>query len=116
MDSDFYLGFIRLHVLFHASHEPIFGLGILRELERHGYDLSPGTLYPLLHRMEKRGLLTSRRELVGGRLRRVYLITETGTETLYKAREKVRELFGELFDNPDRRLPPRPERGPEEDA
>ncbi|MEW6348087.1 MAG: PadR family transcriptional regulator [Thermodesulfobacteriota bacterium] len=100
MDNDLFLGFIRLHILFHASHEPIFGLGILRELERHGYTLSPGTLYPLLHRMEKKGLLRSERELVGGKVRRAYMITESGKQTLAEAREKVRELFGELFEQP----------------
>ena len=62
MENEFFAGFIRLHILYHAYEEPIFGLGILRELRRHGYELSPGTLYPLLHRMEERGLLKSEKE------------------------------------------------------
>jgi DNA-binding PadR family transcriptional regulator len=95
--NEFCVGFIRLHILHHASEEPIFGLGILRELQRHGYELSPGTLYPMLHRMEHRGLLRSEKELVAGKIRRLYRITESGRETLCEAREKVRELFGELF-------------------
>jgi len=97
MENEFFAGFIRLHILYHAAEEPIFGLGILRELQRHGYDLSPGTLYPLLHRMESRGLLRSEKELETGKIRRLYRITEMGRETLSEAREKVRELFGELF-------------------
>ncbi|MEW6532355.1 MAG: PadR family transcriptional regulator [Thermodesulfobacteriota bacterium] len=97
MQNEFFHGFIRLHILYHASEESIFGLGILRELRRHGYELSPGTLYPLLHRMEKHGLLESRKELVAGKVRRVYVITKSGLSTLHEAREKVRELFGELF-------------------
>jgi DNA-binding PadR family transcriptional regulator len=97
MQNEFFAGFIRLHVLYHASQEPIFGLGILRELQRHGYELSPGTLYPLLHRMEERGLLQSETELVDGKIRRVYRITPLGRQTFSDAREKVQELFGELF-------------------
>lgn len=108
MENEFFAGFIRLHILYHAYEEPIFGLGILRELRRHGYELSPGTLYPLLHRMELRGLLKSEKELVTGKIRRLYRITDLGCETLREAREKVRELFGELFSqeslfSPDRR-------------
>jgi PadR family transcriptional regulator, regulatory protein PadR len=106
MDNEFFAGFIRLHILYHASEEPIFGLGILRELRRHGYELSPGTLYPLLHRMEQRGLLTSEKALAAGKVRRLYRITGSGRETLVEAREKVRELFGELFSQ-DSIFPPK---------
>ncbi len=97
MESEFFIGFIRLHILYHASHEPIFGLGILRELGKHGYELSPGTLYPLLHRMEKKGLLRSEKHLVAGKIRRVYVITDAGRATLSEARDNIRELFGDLF-------------------
>lgn len=97
IENEFFSGFIRLHVLYHAAQEPIFGLGILDELGRHGYRLSPGTLYPILHRMEERGLLKSEKQLVAGRFRRVYRITESGRRTLSGAKDKVRELFGELF-------------------
>jgi PadR family transcriptional regulator PadR len=55
-DRDLYSGLIRLHVLHHASQEPIFGLGMLEELGRHGYRISPGTLYPILHGLEKGAL------------------------------------------------------------
>ena len=56
-DQELYSGLIRLHVLYHATREPVFGLGMIRELRRHGYRIGPGTLYPLLHRMEQRGCL-----------------------------------------------------------
>ena len=52
MLRDFFLGFIRIHVLHHAGQEPIYGVAMIAELARHGYDLSPGTLYPLLHNLE----------------------------------------------------------------
>jgi DNA-binding PadR family transcriptional regulator len=57
-DRDLYSGLIRLHLLHHAVKEPIFGLGMAEELARHGYRISPGTLSPLLHSLEKKGYLT----------------------------------------------------------
>jgi len=93
-----YSGFIQLHILYHAGEGPIFGLEIIEELGRHGYKLSPGTLYPMLHRMERRGYLRSGTEESSGHLRRVYRITSKGRKSLKQAKEKVRELFGELFD------------------
>lgn len=98
MDREFYTGFIRLHILYHAKKEPFYGLWIIKELHRHGYDLSPGTLYPILHRMEKRGYLQSHKELVDGKIRRVYAITSDGETLLENAMGKVRELFSELFE------------------
>ena len=96
-DQELYGGLVRLHVLYHADKEVIFGLGIIEELRRHGYQLSAGTLYPMLHSMEKAGYLRSRMRIVDGRMRRNYLITAKGRAALSSAKEKVRELFGELF-------------------
>lgn len=98
MDKELYSGLIRLHILHHANEEKIFGLGIIRELARHGYDLSPGTLYPILHRMEEKGYLTSEQEPVAGKIRRVYGITADGEKALREAKTKVKELFSELFE------------------
>ena len=97
-DKDLYGGLIRLHVLHHAEQDPIFGLWIIEELREHGYRLSPGTVYPMLHGMEKKGYLTSSEERAGKRIRRVYRITPAGRAALQDAKEKVRELFGELFE------------------
>jgi DNA-binding PadR family transcriptional regulator len=91
-------GLIRLHILHHACHEPIFGLGIMEELARHGYKLSAGTLYPILHGLETAGYLTSQEEQVGGRKRRVYAATKSGKKALVQAKAQVRELFLELFE------------------
>jgi DNA-binding PadR family transcriptional regulator len=97
-DKDLYSGLIRLHILHHANEEPIFGLGIIEELQRHGYRLSAGTLYPMLHGMERKGYLVSREQQVAGRIRRVYTITRAGAAVLKDAKQKVSELFGELFE------------------
>jgi PadR family transcriptional regulator len=93
-----YSGLIRLHVLHHACRGPVFGLGMIEELSRHGYRLSPGTLYPLLAGLEAQGLLRSTTRSSGGRLRRVYRATPAGRKALRVARRRVSELFGELFE------------------
>lgn len=97
--QDLYSGLIRLHVLHHACEEPIFGSGMIEELERHGYRIGPGTLYPLLHGMENRGLLRSKTEQRGKTKRRFYGATPAGRKALRLAKERVRELFGELFEH-----------------
>lgn len=98
-DKDLYAGLIRLHVLFHASEGPIFGLGMIEELGRHGYRLSAGTLYPLLHGLESKGYLRSKISRTGERRRRrLYSITPAGRRAFAAARVKVRELFGEIFE------------------
>lgn len=98
-DNDLYGGLIRLHVLHHAAEEPIFGLGIIEELRHHGYQISAGTLYPMLHGLEKKGYLSSRSERAGRSARRVYEITPAGQVALAAAKVKVKELFGELFED-----------------
>src|SRR5262250_1311077 len=98
-DKDLYSGLIRLHVLHHACEEPIFGLGIIEELARHGYKLSPGTLYPLLHGLERKGYLRSYQKSAERRARRIYRATPAGRKALEAAKIKVRELVGELFDD-----------------
>jgi DNA-binding PadR family transcriptional regulator len=102
LDKTLYSGLIRLHVLHHAVHESVFGLGIIEELARHGYKLSPGTMYPILHGMEKAGILKSREEWLNGHRRLVYRATPAGRKALRHAKEKVKELFGELFEEEHR--------------
>ncbi|MGZ8530060.1 MAG: PadR family transcriptional regulator [Candidatus Binatia bacterium] len=98
-DQDLYGGLIRLHILHHASKEPVFGLWFIEELGRHGYKLSPGTLYPLLHGLERMGYLRSSNERSGKSSRRMYQATLLGRKALAVARQKVSELFGELLED-----------------
>jgi PadR family transcriptional regulator PadR len=98
-DPDFYRSLIRLHILHHASKGPVFGLWFIEELARHGYKLSPGTLYPLLHGLERKGYLRSTSERSGKSSRRVYRATPLGRKILAAARSKVGELFGELLED-----------------
>jgi len=98
-DRDLYSGLIRLHILHHAVEGPIFGLAMAEELQRHGYRISAGTLYPLLHRLEKKGYIRSSQQRNGKSLRKVYRATPLGRSALKAAKVKVRELFGELMEN-----------------
>src|SRR5215471_8263740 len=97
-ERDLYGGLIRLHILHHASRGAVFGLWFIEELAQHGYKLSPGTLYPLLHGLEQKGYLRSARERSGKSVRRMYRATPLGRKVLAAAREKVSELFGELLE------------------
>lgn len=98
MLKDFFLGFIKIHILYHASKEPVYGIWIQQELSRHGYQLSPGTLYPTLHRLEEDSYLERRSKVVAGRVRHYYTITEKGKDALNEARDKIRELVTEVIE------------------
>ena len=93
---EFFLGFVRIHILHHAAEEGVYGLGMIEELARHGYRLSPGTMYPLLHSMERTGYLAREERYVGGRPRKYYTITARGQEVLAEAQRKIAELTGEV--------------------
>jgi PadR family transcriptional regulator PadR len=98
---DVFLAFVRVHVLHHAAKERIFGVEMMEELSRHGYDVGAGTLYPLLHQLEKVGYLTSHPEVVGGKQRKYYRVTPEGAAALDAAKGKLRELVSEvLHDRP----------------
>jgi len=97
-DTEIFSGLIRIHVLHHACVEGVFGLGMINELRRHGYKVGPGTMYPLLYGMEKRGWLRSRSARIDGRVRKVYFATRAGKKTLEEAKVKVKELFEEIFE------------------
>jgi DNA-binding PadR family transcriptional regulator len=94
---EFRSGAVRLHVLHHAAEGEIHGAWMAAELAHHGHQISPGTLYPLLHRMESLGLLSSRQSLVEGRRRRLYVITEVGREVLAACRAALAELAREVL-------------------
>ncbi len=91
------LGFWKVHILHHASEEPLHGQWMLNELRHHGYEISPGTLYPLLQRMERLGWLKSKTNPRGGkRARKDYRLTAEGEKVLALVREQVRELYEEV--------------------
>ena len=93
---DLYMGFIRIHILYHAGKERVYGMALMEELARHGYQVGPGTLYPMLHALEKQGLLVSENEVVKGKRRRYYFITAAGADALENARVHTLELIREI--------------------
>jgi DNA-binding PadR family transcriptional regulator len=97
-NHDLLSGLIRLHILHHAVDEGIYGQWMIEELGRHGYRISPGTLYPMLHAMERKGYLKSSLLGSGRRARRLYRATAKGRRSLASAKDRVRELFGELIE------------------
>lgn len=94
---EFQRGAVRLHILHHACGQDIHGAWMTRELANHGYQISPGTLYPTLHRLEADGLLTSQQHVVEGRPRRVYRATPAGHEALAEDRAALAELAREIL-------------------
>lgn len=99
----FFGGFVRLHILYHAGKEPICGVEMIEELQRHGYKLSPGTLYPILHHLEAAGYVSCKATVVAGKRRKNYRITRKGRKLLTDAQEKLRDLFSEVVEDRDRR-------------
>ncbi len=98
MLREFFVGFVKIHILYHAAEAPVYGLELIQELARHGYDLSPGTMYPTLHRLHEQGYLTCESRVVGGRRRKYYTITVKGQAALAEARLRIAELVGEVLE------------------
>ncbi|MFL0269739.1 PadR family transcriptional regulator [Candidatus Clostridium radicumherbarum] len=91
-----FLGFIHIHILHHAKKEPFYGSWMIEELSEHGYEISSGTLYPILHNLEKNGVLKVEDRNVEGKIRKYYSITKLGEEIFNEARAKAYELFIEI--------------------
>lgn len=93
-----FLAFMRIHILYHAKKEPFFGLWMIEELKSHGYDVSSGTLYPILHSMEADGILISEEKTIEGKVRKYYSLTGKGEKVLKEVKAKTRELSDEIMD------------------
>ena len=97
VEREILLSFWKVHILHHAEAEPIHGHWFIGELRRHGYEISPGTLYPLLGRLARRGWLVCRRSGRGGaRARKEYRLTAKGKKVLKLVRQQIRELYDEV--------------------
>jgi DNA-binding PadR family transcriptional regulator len=98
MMRDFFVGFAKIHILYHASQAPIYGVEIMKELKRHGYTISPGTLYPTLQSLESDGYLTGERKVIKGRMKIYYRTTAKGNKALEQAKRKINELVDEVLE------------------
>ncbi|MBM3238203.1 helix-turn-helix transcriptional regulator [Candidatus Poribacteria bacterium] len=97
MIRDFFLGFIKIHILYHAGKKPVYGVWLIEELTRHGYQISPGTLYPTLHALTQKGYLRCYESVVSGKVRKYYELTDKGLVMLKEARAKISELVREVL-------------------
>jgi PadR family transcriptional regulator, regulatory protein PadR len=102
LDRQFFLGFVRTHILFHAAEAPICGVEITEELAHHGYRLSPGTLYPTLHGLTAAGYLRPTPKVESGRVRKYYTITPRGRWVLGEAKKRLKELVKEVLEGEGR--------------
>ena len=93
------LGFIRVHILHHAETDihGIYGSAMIEELKHHGYNISPGTLYPILHEMKKDGMIYVKNQVIQGKQRKNYMITEKGKQTLENLKKFINELSNEVI-------------------
>lgn len=91
------LGFWKVHILYHAAKGPVMGQEMIRELNRHGYVVSPGTMYPLLARLNKMGWLECRQDKKAGpKARKDYFLTALGHEALNFLKKQIEELHREV--------------------
>ncbi|MEJ2719084.1 MAG: PadR family transcriptional regulator, partial [Deltaproteobacteria bacterium] len=97
LQREILLGFWKAHILYHAAQGPVVGQWMMQELRRHGYEVSPGTIYPLLARLEERGWLSCTIDPHGGpRARKEYYLTGRGREVLVLLRSQIQELYREV--------------------
>ena len=108
MLRELFLGFIRVHILFHAAEAPVYGTALMEELARHGYHVGPGTLYPILHALQSQGYLRREEQVVNGRVRKYYRATPAGRRTLTRAQAQLRELVEEVLPLPRPKGPRKP--------
>ena len=106
---EFLLAFWKIHILYHAEEEGVYGHWMLEELHRHGYRLSPGTLYPILARMARHGWIRAA-EPARSREARVYRITPAGSEVLKRLRGSLAELQHEVTPKVSRKAKRTPSR------
>ena len=96
LTREIFLSLWKVHILHHAGEGPVVGQWMIQELRRHGYDISPGTMYPLLRRMERNGWVRAKRAGKGLRARRDYYLTRSGHKVLALVRKHLEELRGEI--------------------
>jgi DNA-binding PadR family transcriptional regulator len=94
---EFLRGAVRLHILHHATRGDVYGAWMAAELAEHGYRISPGSLYPTLHKMEAEGLLRSSQQVIDGRVRRSYVATAKGRKEMESTKHQLRELAREVL-------------------
>jgi DNA-binding PadR family transcriptional regulator len=93
----FWKGMVKLLALHQASLGPIYGGRLSKYFRSLGYEISPGSLYPMLHRLEKANLLQSRIKIFKGRARKYYELTKEGHDCLEAFRQEVSGIVREVI-------------------
>ncbi len=97
LQREILLGFWKVHILHHAAEGTVVGQWMIRELRRHGYEISPGTIYPLLARLEQHGWLKCEKGSNRGlKDRKEYSLTKNGRDALATLKKQVEELYREV--------------------
>jgi len=78
--------------------EPHYGYALVETLSARGMRIEPGTLYPLLRRLEKQGLLTSQWETSGSKPRKYYVLSDVGKGVYADLQAEWRGLRGTIDD------------------
>jgi len=91
-------GSIIVHILYHASKKPFYGVWLKKELAKHGYNISDGTLYPWLSRLEYSEILKVEKRNVDGKIRKYYSITKKGLEQFDLIKNYLKELYKEIME------------------
>lgn len=89
-------GLIYIHILHHGNEKPFYGTWMMEELKSHGYNVSPGTLYPVLKSMVEEGLIEKEDRNVNGKIRKYYKTTESGKKLLLELKENLKELVHDV--------------------
>lgn len=89
-------GLIYIHILHHGNEKPFYGTWMMEELKGHGYNVSPGTLYPVLKSMVEEGLIEKEDRNVNGKIRKYYKTTEAGKRLLLELKENLKELVHDV--------------------
>ena len=104
MIKSFWQGVLKFLVLHQAAQSPVYGGKLKKQLQDWGYDISPGSLYPLLHSLEKSSLLTSRVKIFKGRARKYYEITGQGRAVLAELQEELTGIMSKLLSGNPRKF------------
>ena len=97
VDREFIRGFTKLYALWRGSQKDAYGMAILKEMRASGFELSPGTVYPTLAKLQREGDITWQRKVIAGRIRKTYRLTSKGRRELVEVKQRLRALVRVVF-------------------
>lgn len=101
----------KVFILNQVARRPSYGGRLKKQLAQLGYNISPGSLYPLLHQLERSGLVRSWIKIYKGRVRRHYEITPRSRQQLQRLLAELAIVAAELLTPPGDFLEPEEDSG-----